>query len=464
MKSESFYVTLPSNSSAENKLSDFTTILCEPIQLEGAYEVALVQMTYPSKTEVVFGDLLIKNYFKEIFCYDLDNYTDTIHISLRAESFKNKKIKGEDDLDINFSIRYSVHFDEESFLDELFDEKININGIINNTITFVKIRIPYENTAKFFYAIPESIYKQYVEKNYLKSDNQQDLTRFIIKKGWLYFNYELFLKFYKRISTKYTSIKINLLYITYNFDSIIYTIPKTHYLSHIQTYDVEKNKDKINVDYGKLDECLAKPDNYFEPNDEIQDTNVTIGEEERVRILNDKKIKFPKVKTYDVRIEKCENELNDNMHFKQIKLPEFQTGIDFIQLISNISNAQYILSGRLAGILDDLSFDFHEISLDKKYFYNDTIMENFYIAVYCDIIEPQYFGNKKTELIKCIPVVKEMSKTALINYFDNPHYMPVRLNYINSIRIRLQDLHDNLIRFKSGAQFVVAKLHFKKIK
>ena len=65
MKHESFYVTLPSNSSEANTLADFTTILSEPIQLEGEYEVALVQVTYPTQTEIEYGELKISN-FKEI--------------------------------------------------------------------------------------------------------------------------------------------------------------------------------------------------------------------------------------------------------------------------------------------------------------------------------------------------------------------------------------------------------------
>jgi hypothetical protein len=85
---------------------------------------------------------------------------------------------------------------------------IDIKGILNNTITFVKIRIPLENTAKYYYAIPESIYKQYIEGTFHKtnffnwntSDNQSqidDLIRFVKKNGWLYFDYEHLLKFYK---------------------------------------------------------------------------------------------------------------------------------------------------------------------------------------------------------------------------------------------------------------------------
>lgn len=124
--------------------------------------------------------------------------------------------------------------------------------------------------------------------------------------------------------------------------------------------------------------------------------------------------------------------------------------------------ADYILTGRIAAVFGG-QLGSLKINKNEIYTLNQFSMKNFYIAIYCDIIEPQYFGNKKCEIIKMIPVTDETSSSqALINYYDNPHYVPVRLNYINTIRIRLQDLHDNLIKFVSGTTFVVCKLHFKK--
>ena len=121
MKNDNFYVTLPSNSSAENKLADFTTVLSEPLRLEGEYEVALVQMTYPSQTETDYGNFIIKNYFTEIFCYNMENYVDEIFIPINAESFINKKVDGEDELAINFTIRGSIQLEEKYFIEKLFD-------------------------------------------------------------------------------------------------------------------------------------------------------------------------------------------------------------------------------------------------------------------------------------------------------------------------------------------------------
>lgn len=62
----SFYVTLPSNSSMDfypqNTLSEYITALNDSIDLEGAYEVALVEVTYPFNwVEIKDAAIVLKN-------------------------------------------------------------------------------------------------------------------------------------------------------------------------------------------------------------------------------------------------------------------------------------------------------------------------------------------------------------------------------------------------------------------
>ena len=117
----------------------------------------MVQITYPSKTETEYGDLIIKNYFSELFCYDIDNYVDDILVPIRNAAFKQSAIKkGQQDLNINFSIRDQIQIKDDDFIVSLFDESIKVKGILNNTITLVKMRMPYLDT-KNFYALPESV-------------------------------------------------------------------------------------------------------------------------------------------------------------------------------------------------------------------------------------------------------------------------------------------------------------------
>ena len=55
----SFYVTLPSSTSATGSTSEFTTILATPIKLNQRYKVALVELTYNHSWKMELGNLYI---------------------------------------------------------------------------------------------------------------------------------------------------------------------------------------------------------------------------------------------------------------------------------------------------------------------------------------------------------------------------------------------------------------------
>ena len=57
----SFYITLPSSTSALGSTSDFTTILAQPIQLNQKYKVALVELVYNHSWKIDLGNLYLFN-------------------------------------------------------------------------------------------------------------------------------------------------------------------------------------------------------------------------------------------------------------------------------------------------------------------------------------------------------------------------------------------------------------------
>ena len=63
MNNDSFYVTLPSNSSMEyfpnNTMSEYTTVLPQPIKLNGKFEVALTELNYSPYFSVPIGKIEI---------------------------------------------------------------------------------------------------------------------------------------------------------------------------------------------------------------------------------------------------------------------------------------------------------------------------------------------------------------------------------------------------------------------
>jgi hypothetical protein len=66
----SFYITLPSNYNGENKnniQSDYTTLLAQQIDLNGKYEVSLVEIDYSNNIKCNMGSLTISNYSLQVF-------------------------------------------------------------------------------------------------------------------------------------------------------------------------------------------------------------------------------------------------------------------------------------------------------------------------------------------------------------------------------------------------------------
>ena len=92
------------------------------------------------------------------------------------------------------------------------------------------------------------------------------------------------------------------------------------------------------------------------------------------------------------------------------------------------------------------------------------MIENNYpsiLYVYTDIIEFQYVGDTKAQLIATIPVNTKQSEKISCMTFDNPLYFDVNTNKINTIHIQIKDDQNRFIRFKDGFSKVLIKLEFK---
>jgi hypothetical protein len=97
----SFYLTLPSNSSMQyfpnNALSNYSTKLSNTVELNGKYEVALVELMYPINWKICHsGNILIKNDKKDfvksysITINAMDNINDILN-NINVE-FKNDNV------------------------------------------------------------------------------------------------------------------------------------------------------------------------------------------------------------------------------------------------------------------------------------------------------------------------------------------------------------------------------------
>ena len=84
-----------------------------------------------------------------------------------------------------------------------------------------------------------------------------------------------------------------------------------------------------------------------------------------------------------------------------------------------------------------------------------------YIIAYTDIIDFQHFGNKKTQMLRFIPITYHNND--IITNFDNHHYVKVKNSFINSINIKLRDIWGNPIHFSDFFSYVIVNLHLRPI-
>lgn len=102
---------------------------------------------------------------------------------------------------------------------------------------------------------------------------------------------------------------------------------------------------------------------------------------------------------------------------------------------------------------------------DKEitYFESDYLPEKLniinYIIVYTDIIDFQYFGDKKTQILRSLPVFYHNNE--IQTNFDNQHYVKVKDTYISSINIQLRDIWGEPIRLEDFFFFSQYKFTFQ---
>ena len=87
---------------------------------------------------------------------------------------------------------------------------------------------------------------------------------------------------------------------------------------------------------------------------------------------------------------------------------------------------------------------------------NIHIVEALYI--YCDIIDYQFVGDTKSQLLRTVVVSNNYNSLVSVNY-ENPHYVSLNQNQINSINIDIRSDTGDHVHFLEGK--VIIKLHFR---
>ena len=127
------------------------------------------------------------------------------------------------------------------------------------------------------------------------------------------------------------------------------------------------------------------------------------------------------------------------------------------------SNPDYNTKFLCNGLVKEFLFNNQdEFKINTYYYIPEKIFLIKFIAVYTDIIEEQFLGDVSAPVLHIIPI-ETQSSSQIINVDNNTlHYVPVNKNYINSIKIVINDLQGNQIRFDNDYVYVIVKLHFRK--
>ena len=199
--------------------------------------------------------------------------------------------------------------------------------------------------------------------------------------------------------------------------------------------------------------------------------------------------------SYEIRIQYMPNFDNDNFTWDavervRVEIPreQYETIAELIENVQTVINQEALRHGwgDIITIYDwpiarRLSFvikkDFHirfseEFrsmvgGLDEYVYHTGTtqtkerydIKNGFHsLYVYSDICEPQFVGDVMAPLLRTVALDgKRGEYTSKI--FDVPHYIPVGLNGINSIKINIKDDTGEDVPFLDGK--VMCKLHFR---
>ena len=180
-----------------------------------------------------------------------------------------------------------------------------------------------------------------------------------------------------------------------------------------------------------------------------------------------------KNKNLDEIIKIINEKFNEIINWDDIKnKPELKKGLDpnnIYLLFNDFDPDLYLLFfGEIAEILGFKSSDITENRyrsgqfsgryLKKENYYNMEFEINT-MFINTDIIEYQYVGDFSRQLLRTVHLDK--SNHSVCKTYSSPHYIPVSTNYFDSIHISIKDAQNNFIKFNSGSEQVIVKLHFR---
>ena len=129
-----------------------------------------------------------------------------------------------------------------------------------------------------------------------------------------------------------------------------------------------------------------------------------------------------------------------------------------IEIDSSFSKLK--INGLLANFLNNSKITEMTLKTKESFYLPTKIHPTKFIVIYSDIIEPQFYGNIKSPILRTVNIRSENDENTV--YFDNPHYLNVNRTRIDTINIQLCDLAGKHIQFRDNFSSIHLTLHFKK--
>jgi hypothetical protein len=415
--SSDFYVSLPSNGSAKsfptNTQSNFTTLLENPIELLGKYQVALVEISNFSNFSVNLGSIIFKNpFFGSVY----ENRAEFIEFELRIENGVDLK---------------------------RFCSKLNFE-IQNN---FIKSEFLFRQKLAF------NREEDFIQEMQLINDNKKDFKKpllNVLKRAPN--NYEvidksdsIFMKLFANAGGNYSKEKSRFIFknieILKNFFLlIIIRIPTEKDESNLGNYFIDKAK------FLKSDDYLLDNDSFERPWQTSENVAFSL---KNLSHLNERALKI--LPTFDT-----ESEFTDYFIF----CPHF------ILLKSNalklVTNSYIRFSGLISQILNNQNLNDSLFKKEEIFILNPYLQLTKFILVYCDIIEPQFYADKSSPILRTVNIKTQKNDNVI--FFDNPQYLNINRSRFNTINIELKDTQNDYIQFNDKFSNIFISLHFKRIK
>jgi len=420
----SFYITLPSNSSSKiypnNKQSNFRTQLANEVQLSTPYEVALAEINYSPNISTDLGKIEVNSFYTGVF----ENFRGTI--SSNVKIFHKISV---DELctllnsTLEKAILYDYYSTLYSVLFRLSNEIINRNNFTN------QLKFKKDN---FYIELFKTSEKS---SNFVFIDNENSVFKndFLKLLPDLKFNkklkrWEFSFDDVKKLKSKF---KCRIFILRYAFSSFINNQAEFNQFIALDHSD-------------ELEQIRFRDEFDFLKEFGISDKNISNN--------------FPYL---DISEEK-------SVATNTLDIPKFSL-VTYIDNRKSAIKVSYKKDIKLMiSMSDRLSWLFNEVKMsyliqDHVYVIDTFIHPLSYAVIYTDIIQDQYFGDVVSNILKIIPLKTE-SDTEVVSFFDNLHYIPLNKTKFTSINIEIRDLFGELIKFEDRFTFVIIKLHFRKLR